>query len=40
MVIMLASGAPRWSSGYPRMLLVLVLEFGSRRGEKLNLFAK
>ena len=34
--------SPRWSSGNPRMLLqivVLVLEFESRRGEILNLFA-
>ena len=30
----------RWCSGYPRMLLVLVLEFESRRGEILHLFAK
>ena len=27
-------------SGNPRMLLVLVLEFESRRGEHLNVFAK
>ena len=30
----------RWTSGSPRMLLVLVREFESRRGEILNLFAK
>ena len=34
------SRSPRWSSGSPRMLLVLVREFESRRGEILNLFAK
>ena len=32
--------SPRWTSGSPRMLLVLVCEFESRRGEILNLFAK
>ena len=33
--------SPRWtSSGSPRMLLVLVREFESRRGEILNLIAK
>ena len=31
---------PRWTSGSPRMLLALVREFESRRGEILNLFAK
>ena len=30
---------PRWSKGYPRMLVVLVLEFESRRGEILIFFA-
>ena len=30
----------QWTSGSPRMLLVLVREFESRRGEILNLFAK
>ena len=34
------SRSPRWSSGNPRMLLVLVREFESRRGEILNLFYK
>ena len=34
------SRSPRWSSGYPRTLLALVLEFDSHRGEILNLFAK
>ena len=29
----------RWTSGSPRMLLVLVREFESRRGEILNLYA-
>ena len=32
--------SPRWTSGSPRMLLVLVRELESRRGEILNLFAK
>ena len=33
--------APRWSSGSPRILLALVLEFDSHRGgEILTLFAK
>ena len=32
--------SPRWTSGSPRMLLVLISEFESRRGEILNLFAK
>ena len=34
--------SPRWTinSGSPRMLLVLVREFESLRGENLNLFAK
>ena len=32
--------SPRWTSGSPRMLLVLVREFESRRGEILNLFEK
>ena len=31
---------PRWSSGNPRMLLVLAREFESRRGEISNSFAK
>ena len=33
---------PRWSfdSGCPRMLLVLVLEFESRRGDTLKILAK
>ena len=37
-----ASMSPRWSSGNPRMLLLiaLVLEFESRRAETLNLFRK
>ena len=34
------SRSPRWTSGSPRMLLVLLREFESRRGEILNLFAK
>ena len=40
--VMLAySRSPRWSSGNPRMLLVLLIrEFESRRAEILNLFAK
>ena len=32
--------SPGCTSGSPRMLLVLVREFESRRGEILNLFAK
>ena len=32
--------SPRWSSGHPRILLALVLQFDSHRGEVLNLFAK
>ena len=32
--------SPRWSSGYPRILLALVLEFDCHRGEILNLLAK
>ena len=32
--------SPRWTSGNPRMLLVLVREFESRRGEILNKFPK
>ena len=32
--------SPRWTSGSPRMIAVLVREFESRRGEILNLFAK
>ena len=33
---------PRWSNGYPRILLLaaLVLDFDSHRGEILTLFAK
>ena len=31
--------SPRWISGSPRMLLALVREFESRRGEILNSFA-
>ena len=36
------SRSPRWSinSGYPRIVLALVLEFDSHRGEILALFAK
>ena len=34
------SRSPRWTCGSPRMLLALVREFESRRGEILNLFAK
>ena len=38
----LQSRTPRWSCGNPRMLLLIVLvrEFESRRGEISNLFAK
>ena len=32
--------SPRWTSGSPRVLLALVLEFESRRGEVLKLLAK
>ena len=32
--------SPRWCSGYPRILLALVLEFDSHRSEILNMFAK
>ena len=32
--------SPRWTSGSPRMLLVLIREFESRGGEILNLLAK
>ena len=32
--------SPRWTSGSPRMLLVLIRGFEFRRGEILNLFAK
>ena len=43
--IFLHCRSPRWTSGNPRMLLlilwmVLVLELESRRGEIVNLFAK
>ena len=38
--IILYSRSPRWTSGSPRMLLLSVREFESRRGEILNLFAK
>ena len=34
------SRSPRWTSGSPRMLLVLIREFESRCGEILILFAK
>ena len=34
------SRSPPWSSGNPRMLLELVREFESRRGDILYLFAK
>ena len=34
------SRSRRWTSGNPRMLLVLVREFKSQHGEILNLFAK
>ena len=33
-------GSPRWSSGYPRILLALVPEFDSHRDEILTLFVK
>ena len=33
------SRSARWTSGSPRMVLVLVRQFESRRGEILNLFA-
>ena len=32
--------SPPWSSGYPRILLALALEFDSQRGEILTLFAE
>ena len=32
--------SPRWSSGNPRMLLVLVLKFESCRGEIVDLLGK
>ena len=33
--------SPRWTSGSPRMLLLVwIREFGSRRGEILDLFAE
>ena len=38
-ILGLLGRSPRWTSGSPRMLLVLVREFESRRGEILNLFA-
>ena len=34
------SWSPRWASGSPRMLLMLIREFESRRGEILIFFAK
>ena len=34
------SRSPRWTSGSSRVLLVLICEFESRRGEILTLFAK
>ena len=38
---LVSNGSPRWTSGSPRMLLlVLVREFESRRGDVLKLFAK
>ena len=36
----ICSRLPRWTSSSLRMLIVLVREFASRRGEILNLFAK
>ena len=39
-ILLHISRSPRWTSGSPRMLLVLVREFESRRGEILNLFPK
>ena len=39
-ILVPSSRSPRWTSGSPRMLLVLVREFESRRGEILTLFAK
>ena len=32
-LFVLQSRSPRWPSGYPRILLALVLEFDSHRGE-------
>ena len=39
-LFILNNRSPRWSSGYPRMLLALVLKFDSHRGEILIIFAK
>ena len=36
-ILVQANRSSRWSSGNPRMLLVLVREFESHRGEILNL---
>ena len=35
--MVLHSRSPRWTSGSPRMLLVLICEFESRRGDILNI---
>ena len=40
LVLCAFSRSPRWTSGSPRMLLVLIREFECRRGEILNLFAQ
>ena len=39
-IILESATSPRWCSGYPRILLALVLEFDSHRGENLKVFAK
>ena len=39
-ILLIYSRSPRWTRGSPRMLLVLIREFESRRGQILNLFAK
>ena len=37
-ILFFVSNSPRWTSGKPRMLLVVVREFESRRGEILFFF--
>ena len=39
-VLVIIVTSPRWTSGSPRMLLELICEFESRRGEIMSLSAK
>ena len=40
LIILINHRPPRWSSGYPRMLLAVTIEFELHRDDVVNLFAR